>query len=169
MERQSLDTDTVDILDLDAVSADILLIQIIRFSRITGNDTGFRKEETAILIIDPVKRQNLKQIDIFADGIFLTQSFFTRNDYRRHREFIPAAVQFKKLFLYRSVFRHTHHQSMISPGTVNVGYNRIFITFHLLKQNSRFFIHISTGTSGSANIRFRIDLIFNADQLPLFF
>ena len=74
-----------------------------------------------------------------------------------------------ELLLDRSVFRHAHHQSMISPGTVNVSYNRILVTLHLLEQNCGFFIHISAGTAGSANIRFRIDLVFNADQLTLFF
>jgi hypothetical protein len=60
MKRQSLDADTVDIFDLDTVNTDILLIQIIRFSRITGNNGCFRQEETTVLIIDSVKRQNIK-------------------------------------------------------------------------------------------------------------
>ena len=60
MKRQSLDADTVDIFDLDTVNTDILLIQIIRFSRIAGNNGCFRQEKTTVLIIDSVKRQNIK-------------------------------------------------------------------------------------------------------------
>ena len=56
MERQSLDTDTVNVFDLDTVNTDILFIQIIRFSRVACNNSCFRKEEAAVLIVDPVKR-----------------------------------------------------------------------------------------------------------------
>ena len=169
MERQCLDTDTVDIFDLDTVDTYILFVQIIGFSRIAGNDAGFRKEETAILIVDPIQRQDIEQIDIFGNGIFLTSCFFTRKDYRRHREFIPAAVQFMKLFLDWSILRHTHHQSVVSPGTMHISYYGILVAFYLFKQNSRFFIHISASTSCCTNIRLRINLVFNTNQLTLVF
>ena len=54
MERQCLNADAVDIFDLDAVNTYILFIQIIGFSRITGNNSCFDSSQP--LPVDGISR-----------------------------------------------------------------------------------------------------------------
>ena len=109
MHSQGLNANSVFIFHLNTVCTYIHLVEIARIFRISSYNRCLGDKETAVLIIDSVKWEDFKQVNIFIHYIFLTWSRVSFYNIGRYREFIPSAVQFKKLFLNRCVFWHAHH------------------------------------------------------------
>ena len=85
------------------------------------------------------------------------------------REKVPAAVQLEELILGAGVLVHAHHESVICPGTVNVGDDGVAraITLDVIEHDGRAVGHTAGGTAGRTDIRLGENLIGHVNELAL--
>ena len=172
VHSQALHTDAVGALDLDAIGADIHLVEVVGLGGVAGNDGSLTDEHAAVLLVDAIQREQIEQVDVLGavDDVLLAGSVVALKDVGLDREKVPAAIQLEELILGAGVLVHAHHESVICPGTVNIGDDAVTraITLDVIEHDGRAVGHTAGGTAGRTDIRLGENLIGHVNELALF-
>ena len=155
LRRNNLDAQRILVLNLDAIGAHVHLVEVVRIIRIGRNQRKLGEVATGILVVDAIEWQQVEQVDVVARGsverILLAGSLLARKDLGLHGIGIPTTIELKELLLGGSVLVHAHHESVVCPGTMNVGNDArtLGIARDVVEHHGRTVLH----TGGSAASR----------------
>ena len=168
MHGHRLEAELTFTLHLHTVNADVLLAKIIRVEGIARNHAGFIEIKTTVAVVKTEQGQNIKQINVFTvDAIFRPRRVGTT--LRCNRKFIPTANKLVDLLFHRRIRRQAQRDSVVLPGTDSIHcYASIGKSANIIEPKRRRAIaDASGGVRRGGQIRFRVNLFANFQQLPL--
>ena len=90
---------------LQTVNSNILFVEVVWINRIAGGDRSLADIKSAVIGVNPVKRQQLIQVDVSLDAIVMHRRFVSRNAINLCVFSPPTTDQIKKQFAYSRCFR----------------------------------------------------------------